>query len=425
MKVISLKIKNVKSFKEETELLFDKKFNILVGPNGGGKSNFLDILNIVLRNFFLISYKVYPINDSSNSYEEIQQHTPFPQINKVLEKFIGNTLDSYIELKLEIENQDINNIISLKENKDKLRNALSSYRGHWSNFADEIEQWDLSRLSPSQELNFIIRNNSFEGLNDGTPEYIFYRFLYLFQLFLIASKKVSGIKLSPRYVYFSPYRGETQLNLQANLSGENYYELLANYSSATSKTSTSLIKLSSFYFAEKKRSYENSALRQGYQSQWIDDDEVKLVTKYLNSLGYSWDLELKDANKNIYEITLSKEGRTFDLTQASSGEKEILNFLLGIFAFNIKDGLVIIDEPEVHLHPRWQSILIDVFFDLANTTGNQFILSTHSAVFISQRTISNIVRIYKSNDNSIIATISRGDIQGTKDLLHIAFPFEM
>jgi len=419
MKVRSLEIKNVKSFKETTVLLFDKKFNILVGPNGGGKSNLLDVLNIVLRNFFLITYKIVSRVDGSICYEDIQQHTPFQQINKVLEKFIGDPSDSYIELKLEIENQDIKNIINLKENTENLRTALSSYIGNWSNFVDEIEQWDLSSLPPDQELKFIIRNNLVEGLSGGTPEYIFYRFLYLFQIFLIASKKISGMKLSPRYVYFSPYRGETQLNLQANLSGENYYDLLATYSSTTSKTSTSLIKLSSLYFAEKRRSYENLALSQGYQSQWIDDDEVKLVTKYLNRLGYSWDLELKDANKNIYEITLSKEGRTFDLTQASSGEKEILNFLLGIFAFNIKDGLVIVDEPEVHLHPRWQSILIDLFFDLANTTGNQFILSTHSAVFISQRTISNIVRVYKSNDISTIATISRGNAQSTKDLLHI------
>lgn len=419
MKVRSLEIKNVKSFKETTVLLFDKKFNILVGPNGGGKSNLLDVLNIVLRNFFLITYKIVSRVDGSIYYEDIQQHTPFQQINKVLEKFIGDPSDSYIELKLEIENQDIKNIINLKENTENLRTVLSSYTGHWSNFVDEIEQWDLSSLPPDQELKFIIRNNLVEGLSGGTPEYIFYRFLYLFQIFLIASKKISGMKLSPRYVYFSPYRGETQLNLQANLSGENYYDLLATYSSTTSKTSTSLIKLSSLYFAEKRRSYENLALSQGYQSQWIDDDEVKLVTKYLNRLGYSWDLELKDANKNIYEITLSKEGRTFDLTQASSGEKEILNFLLGIFAFNIKDGLVIVDEPEVHLHPRWQSILIDLFFDLANTTGNQFILSTHSAVFISQRTISNIVRVYKSNDISTIATISRGNAQSTKDLLHI------
>ena len=419
MKVSSLEIKNVKSFKETTILDFDTKFNILVGPNGGGKSNLLDIINIILRNFFLITYKIIPFKNEYNYFEEIQQHSPFQQINTALEKFIGDTSDSYIKLQLEIENQDINNIRLLKQHKEDIKTALSSYRGNWLNQVNEIEEWDLSSISRGDKVTYHIINNAIEGLNAGTPEYLFYRFLYSFQLFLMGAKKFNNIKLSPRYVYFSPYRGETQLNLQASLSSENYYDLLANYSSTTSKTSTSLMKLSSLYFAEKKRLYENSALNQGYQDKWNNDEEVKLVTKYLSKLGYSWDLKLKDANKNIYEITLSKEGKTFDITQASSGEKEILNFLLGIFAFNIKDGLVIVDEPEVHLHPRWQSIIIELFFDLANTTGNQFILSTHSAVFINQKTISNIIRVYKSNDKSIIATIARDNLLVSKDLLHI------
>ncbi|MEH2264118.1 ATP-dependent nuclease [Nostoc sp.] len=419
MKVSSLEIKNVKSFKETTILDFDAKFNILVGPNGGGKSNLLDIINIILRNFFLITYKIVSGSDGHNYFEDIQQHSPFQQINTTLDKFIGDASDSYIKLKLEIDNQDINNIRLLKQHKEDIKIALSSYRGSWVDKVNEIEQWDLNSISQGHEVTYHIRNNSIEGLNAGTPEYLFYRFLYLFQLFLIAAKKVNNIKLSPRYVYFSPYRGETQLNLQASLSSENYYDLLANYSSTTSKTSTSLMKLSSLYFAEKKRFYENSALNQGYQDKWNNDEEVKLVTKYLSKLGYSWDLKLKDANKNIYEITLSKEGKTFDITQASSGEKEILNFLLGIFAFNIKDGLVIVDEPEVHLHPRWQSILIELFFDLANTTGNQFILSTHSAVFINQKTISNIKRVYKFDSKSIVATINRDNLLTSKDLLHI------
>lgn len=160
-------------------------------------------------------------------------------------------------------------------------------------------------------------------------------------------------------------------------------------------------------------------MNQGYQIQWDNDEEVKLVTKYLDKLGYSWNLQIKDPNKNIYEIILSKEGKNFSLSQASSGEKEIINFLLEIFAFNIKNGLLIVDEPEVHLHPKWQSILIELFFDLANVTQNQFIISTHSAVFINQKTISNVVRVYKNGITSNVKTIEKDNTSGTKDLLHI------
>ena len=48
MKLIDLQIKNVKSFNDQELISFDEKFNILIGPNGGGKSNLLDIVTIVL-----------------------------------------------------------------------------------------------------------------------------------------------------------------------------------------------------------------------------------------------------------------------------------------------------------------------------------------------------------------------------------------
>jgi putative ATP-dependent endonuclease of OLD family len=227
-------------------------------------------------------------------------------------------------------------------------------------------------------------------------------------------------RLSPKYVYFSPYRGGDPL-LQVSLAGESYYNLLSNYSSATSRSTTSLIQLASIYFAQKRRKYEMLARTQGYEKDWDADEEVKLVTKHLNKLGYSWNVELKDANTNTYEIILLKiqENTKFSLHQASSGEKEILNFLLGIFAFNIKNGLIIVDEPEVHLHPKWQSLLLDLFFDLADLTQNQFIFSTHSPIFINQRTISKIVRVYKSSGKSTIKKIVKSNFDETKDLLHI------
>ena len=62
MKINSVQIGNCKSYREITEINFDNSFNVLVGPNGGGKSNTLDIITILIRNYFLPSYKVQEIN---------------------------------------------------------------------------------------------------------------------------------------------------------------------------------------------------------------------------------------------------------------------------------------------------------------------------------------------------------------------------
>ena len=55
MKLKQLKIKNVKSFRDETVFDFHDDFNILIGTNGGGKSNLLDIVTIGLKYFLFNS----------------------------------------------------------------------------------------------------------------------------------------------------------------------------------------------------------------------------------------------------------------------------------------------------------------------------------------------------------------------------------
>ncbi|MEH2331099.1 MAG: TOPRIM nucleotidyl transferase/hydrolase domain-containing protein [Nostoc sp.] len=100
-------------------------------------------------------------------------------------------------------------------------------------------------------------------------------------------------------------------------------------------------------------------------------------------------------------------------------KKKLLIFSSELFSFNIKNGLIIVDEPELHLHPKWQYILIELFIDLSKFTGNQFILSSHSAIFINEITISNIIRIYKENNISNAIAFSKDNLNNTKDLLHI------
>lgn len=72
------------------------------------------------------------------------------------------------------------------------------------------------------------------------------------------------------------------------------------------------------------------------------------------------------------------------------------------------------------MHPKWQNLLRDLFIELGNTTNNQFILSTHSPVFLTPDTLENIRRLSKSNEGStIINSIDNDEIEDKKSLLHI------
>lgn len=423
MRIQSITIKNVKSFRDETNLEFSEVFDILVGPNGGGKSNLLDVITITLRHFFLKGYSIVDTTDDRGlPAKDIREQTTFQQIHNHLEKFIGDSTESRISIVLIPTEQDIQNIATIKSLKNQIEQVLSySYRNKPISSMDFVNRWDPSILKIGVPVRYEIMDNRLvQAGAQSLPESMYLEYLNRFELFLLLCKDVEAVDLKPNFLYFSPYRGETVKNLQANLSSENYSQLLVEYFGSTSMSVTSLIKLATHYFAGKRRTYEEKATAMGYQDKWLSDTEVTLVTKYLDKLGYTWKLVNKDRYKNIYEIGLEKDGREFEISQASSGEREIINFLLGIFAFNIRDGLIIVDEPELHLHPRWQTVLIDVFVDLAKTTGNKFLLSTHSPAFINQKTIPNVVRVFKDPaSSSKTVRIAKERINDARDILHI------
>ena len=62
-------------------------------------------------------------------------------------------------------------------------------------------------------------------------------------------------------MYFSPYRGANMQNLQADLSNQNFYQVLQEVINVTSKTVLSLINLADI-FAEKRRGFEDDATNQ-------------------------------------------------------------------------------------------------------------------------------------------------------------------
>jgi predicted ATPase len=79
-----------------------------------------------------------------------------------------------------------------------------------------------------------------------------------------------------------------------------------------------------------------------------------------------------------------KDYGEMSLRRASSGEQCSIIIMLGIAANIENNSIILIDEPEVSLHPKWQE---DFMPTLMNTfsiyTGCQFIIATHSPQIVS------------------------------------------
>jgi predicted ATPase len=48
-----------------------------------------------------------------------------------------------------------------------------------------------------------------------------------------------------------------------------------------------------------------------------------------------------------------------------------------------KNGLLILEQPEIHLHPKVQSLLFDFIYSMS-LTGKRFLIETHSDHFITR-----------------------------------------
>jgi predicted ATPase len=71
-------------------------------------------------------------------------------------------------------------------------------------------------------------------------------------------------------------------------------------------------------------------------------------------------------------------GEKFSIDELSSGEKQVILVLGEIQRRISKGSVVLIDEPEIHLHPQWQRLLVQALTDLCATYKAQLIITTHS-----------------------------------------------
>ncbi|MEK8017848.1 MAG: AAA family ATPase [Candidatus Parabeggiatoa sp.] len=126
-------------------------------------------------------------------------------------------------------------------------------------------------------------------------------------------------------------------------------------------------------------------------SQFPYDKQLTAVRDAIAAFmsGFS---KLRVQRKPRLRMTVEKHGKTLDVAQLSQGEKSLMA-LVGDIARRLAmmnpslenplhgEGIILIDEIDLHLHPQWQRGIIQ---SLRNTFPKcQFLLTTHSPLVIS------------------------------------------
>jgi len=415
MKVRRIRIKNVRSFKEETVFEPREDYNVLIGSNGSGKSNLMDVIYVTLRHYFLRSYQQDRHRNENGLNVQLNYITnPCGKIERVLPKYAGSTEPSDIKITLEVTKADIINLKQVFAHKEQLKSLMGTH-SYNNTFPKDFLDRDYRELNEGQTFEYQVLDYKLQQTVD--TDATFYReYLNVIEGIFYAAKELN-IELIPLMLYISPFRTANRDTLEVSLSSTGYHVERGEITKSTSRTTSSLIKLASLYFAEKHRDFEYSP--EGYVRKWAVDEDVKIVTESLAQIGYSWDIKVIDRNTNTYVVQLKKDGREFLLNEASSGEVELINFILGLITLDLQGGVIIIDEPELHLHPQWLAILRDFFMKFSKERENQMMVVTHSPTFINSATYPYISRVFKGADGSSnIHQVAVENQEETKDRLH-------
>ena len=81
---------------------------------------------------------------------------------------------------------------------------------------------------------------------------------------------------------------------------------------------------------------------------------------------------------NFYEIILKPIGKKYNLSYKDVGLGYSLSLPLLVTCLTSNNSTILVEEPELHLHPKLQASLMDLFLHSSIANNNQFIIETHS-----------------------------------------------
>ena len=109
------------------------------------------------------------------------------------------------------------------------------------------------------------------------------------------------------------------------------------------------------------------------------------------------------------KIVFTKFGKQIDIDSLSTGEKQIVfrGTQLLRNSNNLSGGTILIDEPELSMHPKWQGKALPFYRGLFTYNGiqnAQMILATHSEYIIKSALADpdNVLVIVLKNDNGVV-----------------------
>lgn len=380
MKIKNVKIKNFKSICE-LDIPFEKygidgkssNSTFFVGINESGKSSVLEALSLIKEGLHNINYADYCYKPAYDNNEYIDIYVDLEIENH---KFWS---EHFVKTCLLPEKLSINIKIKKIEKNLYLKDETAE-----SQINIEIEDLQLFEYikNSSDEVGFLKDLNNIDETITSSNAHTFYQpnqiELTKDDLEGLLSEKLGEIieNSIPKITIWKPepeYLISTKINLNEFKENTNISILLKNIFHIYGKTKDSDIK----------ETIER-ALSTQEKCDELKDKMTSTVTKHLNKIWKEHKIKIvisiNSENCQIFVEDKDKKHAYYKLNQRSDGFKQFVSLMLSLSALNdsnqLKNNIILIDEPEVHLHPSGVRYMRDELLKIGK--NNQLFISTHS-----------------------------------------------
>jgi len=425
MKIKSLQISNIISFAHVDDIAnapkitFDNNLNIIIGQNGAGKSAALEVINFIFRRAILVPYnRNRDLYTQRTTIDSNQKKQILAKINDV-QYYRGFRLDKnydfedkpqLIRVVVELDDIDRANIQHLKDSREKLSPIVGLYSAEQM-FTDSTIQneYQLDITLDSANKTFTIQTNQDTGYT-YLSAYNLYK--EIIEIYNEENPDAQINNLAESFALIGGYRNYNSYATHVSLGGGNTAPKqiqnirLGEYSRSTNSAESnepSIFSLVRLRMAETPYNLiETNKNIQECEQAVNDLDFVKNINEKLKIINLKVEIKLLDRsswNFNFSFIDTKRNRIVSDINSLSAGQKAITHLVFEAYGRgDLKGGLVIIDEPEIHLHFQFQNEYLRVIEKLNVDQGCQYILVTHSESLINSGTINSVVRFSLDNN---------------------------
>lgn len=420
MKILSLQLSNILSFQyvgdigNAEKIIFDDDLNIIIGENGSGKSTVLEVINFLFKR---VLYKQYTLNQ--DLYQQ-RNNIGVDQRKQILQptnerSYRGFRLDpnwntegqsQTIRIVIKLDDIDKKNLQNLQEK----RSALNSWAGRYSTRGNA----DKSGFSKTYTLDITLMKNqgTFSVQPQNCTEDFGYEYLtdYNFYKETIALYNLENNKnpietLYESFTLISSYRNYHAFNISVSLRDSHpaaqirqIYSADYNRSlNANDNSEPSIFALVRLRVAEKHFDLFSQKMDAAECEAAANELPFILeINKRLRIINLKCKIKLLDQRTWQYSfefLDLRRNKSIVDINSLSAGQKAITHLVFEAYGRgDLKGGVVIIDEPEIHLHYQFQHEYLQVIRELNKHQSCQYILVTHSEALINSSTIGSVRR---------------------------------